>query len=80
MKKSPLREKLREVDALEAWQKIMGPNIMYRTEKLYMKEGVLHIKVDSSIIKHDIFMMRNHILRNINEHLKEDVVKEIVLD
>ncbi|QZE13651.1 DUF721 domain-containing protein [Halosquirtibacter laminarini] len=80
LKKSPLQHKLKEVEALEAWQQIMGPNIMERTQKLYMKEGVLHVKLDSSIIKHDVYMMRNHIIRNINEHLKQEVVKEIKIE
>ncbi|MDC1105476.1 DUF721 domain-containing protein [Prolixibacteraceae bacterium] len=80
LKNSPLNDKLKEVEALKAWQKIMGPNIMDRTQKLYMKSGVLHIKVDSSIIKHDIYMMRSHIMRNINSHLKAEIVTEIVLD
>ncbi|QZT38815.1 DUF721 domain-containing protein [Halosquirtibacter xylanolyticus] len=80
LERSPLNDKLKEVEALAAWQKIMGPNIMERTQKLYMKSGVLHIKVDSSIIKHDIYMMRNHIMRNINNHLKAEIVKEIVLE
>jgi predicted nucleic acid-binding Zn ribbon protein len=74
-----LKKKFDETSILNAWPEIMGPTIASRTTSLYIKDRKLFIKVESSVIKHELMLMRNQILERLNEYVGQTVVEEVVL-
>lgn len=72
------RNKLDAARAIEAWPEIAGPTINDITESVWMRNGILNIKLRSSAWRHQLHMQREGWLERINKHLGQEVVDEIV--
>lgn len=79
LKESKFDRKLAEVDAVSSWEFIIGKPIARATTNIFIRNETLHIHLNSSIIRNELFMMRNDIIRAVNDHAGRIIVKEIVL-
>lgn len=79
LKESKFDRKLAEVDIVSSWESIIGRPIARATTNIYIQNGVLHIQLNSSIVRNELFMMRNEIIKAVNEHAGRAVVSGIVL-
>ncbi len=79
LKESKFDKKLAEVDAVNSWESIIGKPIARATSNIYIQNGTLHVHLKSSIVRNELFMMRNDIIRAVNDHAGREIVKEIVL-
>jgi len=79
LKESKFDRKLAEVDAVGSWESIIGKPIARATTSIYIKNETLYIHLSSSIVRNELFMMRNDILRAVNNHAGTPIVKAIVL-
>ena len=71
--------KLDVVRLENSWDKIVGKVIAAHTQKLSVKDRVLYIRLDSSVIRNELMMAKSTLIRNINEEMGEDVIEEIVI-
>ena len=71
--------KIAEIEAVNLWESIIGPQIARATSSIYIKDGTLFIHLKSSIVRNELFMMRNDIIQAINQRIGKVVVKAIVL-
>lgn len=71
--------KLKEVNIVSRWEDLMGKTIASRTDSIYIKNGVLYIHVSSAILKNELVMMRNLIIKRINESAGEKLVDRVVI-
>lgn len=74
-----LQRKFDETALIAAWPELMGPAIANRTKEIYIRDKKLFIRVESSVIKNELVMMRSQILEKMNEQAGETVIEEIVL-
>ena len=74
-----LEPKLKEASVIKLWEGITGKVISARTKKIYLKEGMLHIYVTSSVVKNELMMLRESLCSQLNSRAGEVVVKEIVV-
>ncbi len=79
LKESKFDRKLAEVDAVGSWESIIGKPIARATTSIYIKNETLYIHLSSSIVRNELFMMRNDILRAVNNHAGTPIVKAIIL-
>ena len=79
LKESKFDRKLAEVDTVGSWELIIGKPIARATSSIYIKNETLYIHLNSSIVRNELFMMRNDIIRAMNNHAGRAIVKEIVL-
>ena len=79
LKESKYDRKLAEVDAVSSWEFIIGKPIARATTSIYIKNETLYVNLSSSIVRNELFMMRNDIIRAVNDHAGRVIVKEIVL-
>ena len=73
-----LRRKFDETSLIAAWPEMMGKAIASRTTQMYVRERRLFIKVDSSVVKNELVMIRSQILDKMNERAGNKVLDEIV--
>ncbi len=57
----------------------MGVAIANRTKELYIRQKKLFVRVESSVIKNELMMMRSQIIEKMNEQAGGEVIVEIVL-
>lgn len=79
LKESKFDRKLAEVDAVSSWESIIGKPIARATTSIFIKNETLYVNLSSSIVRSELFMMRNDIIRAFNEHAGRTIVKAIVL-
>ncbi|MGK6352169.1 DUF721 domain-containing protein [Parapedobacter sp. DT-150] len=74
-----LRRKYDETALLAAWPDLMGNAIANRTRQLYIRDKKLFVKVESSVIKNELLLMRSQIIGRMNEHVGHVVIEDLVV-
>ena len=77
LKETPLRRKLLERRLIESWGEIMGKPVARATNKLYIRDGILYVHLNSSVLRNELFMLRDEIITKLNQQAGEDVIKDI---
>ncbi|MCZ4242633.1 MULTISPECIES: DUF721 domain-containing protein [Pedobacter] len=73
-----LRRKFDETSILAIWPEIMGTAIANRTTQIYIHDKKLFIRIESSVIKNELLMVRQGIIQKLNDHAGSIVITEMV--
>lgn len=73
-----LRRKFDETSILSIWPEIMGTAIANRTKQIYIHDKKLFLRIESSVIKNELIMVRQGIIQKLNEHAGSEVITEMV--
>ncbi|MGK7390888.1 MAG: DUF721 domain-containing protein [Candidatus Cyclobacteriaceae bacterium M2_1C_046] len=79
LEKSRLNQKFNEAKLIEAWSQLMGPTITRYTEKIFIKDRVLYLKISSPALRHELSMSKNKILELFSKNIGENVVLDVRL-
>lgn len=74
-----LRRKFDETALIAAWPQLMGKAIANRTKQLYIRDRKLFVRVESSVIKNELLLMRSQIIGRMNEHVGQVVIEDLVV-
>jgi predicted nucleic acid-binding Zn ribbon protein len=74
-----LGSKLSEVGVINSWEEIVGKAISSRTTRIYIKDHVLYVHLNSSVVRNELLMLREVLKQKLNEKAGAEVVKDIVL-
>lgn len=74
-----LQTRLAEARAAGSWGKVVGKLIAKYTRNVFVRDGILYVRIDSSVIKNEIDYSRKKIIDEINEGVGDEVIKEIKL-
>ncbi len=78
-KEMNIENKLKEVQIIQTWGEIVGKAIAKHTSRVYIKESVLYIHLDSPVVRNELLMIKGVIKERINERAGEDLVTEVIL-
>ncbi|MGQ1946593.1 DUF721 domain-containing protein [Geofilum sp. OHC36d9] len=70
---------LRETRVIQAWPKVMGPAVARITTQLHFKNGNLFVSLNSSIIRSELLMHKDHIIESLNKEAGGKIVFDIIL-
>jgi len=79
IKEMHLEGKLNEVSVINSWEETVGKAIASRTTKIYIKDQVLYVYLNSSVVRNELLMLRQALREKLNERAGAEVVKDIVL-
>ena len=68
-----------ELKIIQSWPKVVGPFIASHTIDLSIKDGRLFVRVDSDALRSELSYSKSLLLKNLNEQVGKEIVKEIVL-
>jgi predicted nucleic acid-binding Zn ribbon protein len=74
-----LGSKLSEIGVINSWEEIVGKAISSRTTRIFFKENVLHVHLNSSVVRNELLMLRETLKQKLNEKAGSEIVKDIVL-
>ena len=73
-----LRRKFDETSILSVWPEIMGTAIANRTKQIYIHDKKLFLRIESSVIKNELVMVRQGIIQKLNEHAGTEVITDMI--
>jgi predicted nucleic acid-binding Zn ribbon protein len=79
LRENKLDIRLKERKVIESWEELMGKTISRATKKIYIKESKLFVVTSSSVVRSELHMLRQEIVRKLNEKAGEEVITELVL-
>ena len=79
IKEMNLNGKLSEVGVINSWEETVGKAISSRTSKIYIKDHVLFVHLNSSVVRNELLMLREALKEKLNEKAVSEVIKDIVL-
>jgi len=74
-----LEDKLMEVNLVNSWEEMVGKAIASRTSKVYIKDQVFYIRLNSSVVRNELMMLREALREKLNEKAGKELIREIVL-
>lgn len=72
-----LEGKIKEMDVIEAWPELMGPAVARRTKSIYLKGQKLHVTIDSSVMREELFKGKQIIIDRINEYAGKALINDV---
>ena len=79
IKEMNLGGKLSEVAVINSWEEIVGKAISTRTTKIFIKDHILYVHLNSSVVRNELLMLRETLREKLNEKAGSEVIKDIVL-
>lgn len=73
-----IKQRYDETGIIAAWPNLVGKSVANRTKELFIHNKKLYLRIESSVIKNELMMIRTQIIEKINEEVKTSLVEEIV--
>ena len=73
-----LESPLNEYRLVQAWKEVVGPVITRYTSNLYIKNQILYVHLTSSVLRQELMMGRDLLVRNLNEQVGAQVIVNII--
>jgi predicted nucleic acid-binding Zn ribbon protein len=73
-----IKKRYDETGIITAWPEFVGKSVANRTKEIYIHDKKLFLRIESSVIKNELVMMRSQIIDKINNEAKTVLVEEII--
>ena len=73
-----IKRKFDETGIIANWPQFVGKAVANRTKELFIHDKKLFLRIESSVIKNELMMMRAQIIDKINEEAKGIIIDEII--
>lgn len=70
---------LDQVRAAEAWTSVMGPGVDKYTRKVRLEGGILHVYLDSSVLREELSLGSTRIIEMMNQALGRELIEHLRL-
>jgi len=77
LRQQGLETPLNEYRLVDAWKDVVGP-VITRYTNLFIKNQVLYVSLSSSVIRQELMMGREMLIRNLNAQVGSQVIVNIV--
>lgn len=74
-----LQDGILESRIIQSWAKITGKVISKHTEKIYIRNKKLYLKLDSPALKNELSFAKEKLISLINKEAKQVAIEEIIL-
>ena len=69
--------KLKEVDIVASWKELMGGAVAQRTTSIYIKNRVLFVHIDSSVMREELAHGKALIIERVNERYETPAIDDL---
>lgn len=74
-----LRGKILEIRVQRGWKELFGPMVAQYTRELFVKNGVLYVSLNSSVLRNELVLCRDQMVKSLNDYAGSEVIREIVI-
>lgn len=79
LKEQGLDVKLKELELIKTWEKVIGKNVSNATTNLYIKNRKLFVQVRSSIVRNELMLIKTGLIQALNKEVGEKIIDDIVV-
>lgn len=79
LKDNKLESGLNQVSVVEAWKNVMGNGVNNYTKSVTLRNSTLYVELTSAVLREELSYGKDKIIKIINEELRRDIVKEVIL-
>lgn len=72
-----LESKMKEIEVINAWPELMGPAVAHRTVELKIRNKLLILKLDSSVMREELMNGKSIIINRVNEYAGFPIISDI---
>jgi len=73
-----LKRRFDETAVISGWSELVGKPVANRTKEIFIHDKKLFLRIESSVVKNELMMMRNQIIDKINDEAKTILIEEII--
>src|SRR5476651_1538112 len=73
-----IKKRYDETGVIANWPQLVGKPVANRTKELFINNKKLFLRIESSVIKNELMLMRSQIIDKINDEAKGVLVEEII--
>lgn len=74
-----LQHGINQIQVKDAWQNLMGKGVNNYTQDVILKRDTLYVSLTSATLREELSYGKTKIIAMLNEELKREVIKTIVL-
>ena len=79
MKRYGADEKIAENRLISAWGELLGKTVGKYSRNLYIRNRKLYVTVNSSIVKVELQMIKDQLIKRLNEKAGKDIIDQIII-
>lgn len=79
LKALKIDDKLKEVQLIKSWDDVVGKTIARSTNDIYIRNRKLFVTLNSSVIRNELFMLRDGLKKALNDKAGAEIIDEIIL-
>ena len=73
-----IKRRFDETAVVAHWPDLVGKAVANRTKELYIHQKKLFLRIESSVIKNELILMREQIMGKINSEAGDILVEDII--
>ena len=74
-----LSRQFKEREVCQVWPDVVGGMIASRTKSVSISEGRLFVAFTSAVVRNEIMMVKDGLIKALNDKLGEQIIKDIVI-
>ena len=74
-----LYNQYKEQEVYSVWPEVVGGMIASRTRKMEVVNGKLFVSFTSAVVKNEIMMVKEGLVKSLNNRIGRDVIKELII-
>ncbi len=79
LRRDGLDTAMAEQRALYMWPEIVGPGVNRYTTRRYVEHGVMHVYLNSAVLKNELSFHRSSLIEQLNRAAGSNVITQLVL-
>ena len=79
LKSYNLDKKYNEFKVINGWEELMGKAIASRTKEIFINKKVLHLKLESSVLRNELSHSKEVLINKVNDFAGFEMINDIVL-
>jgi predicted nucleic acid-binding Zn ribbon protein len=73
-----IKNRYDETGIINLWPELVGKSVANRTKEIFIRDKKLFVRIESSVIKNELLLMRSQIIEKINTDAGSNLVEEII--
>ena len=73
-----IKRRYDETGIKSSWPELVGKSVANRTKEIYIHDKKLFLRIESSVIKNELILMRTQIIDKINNEANTVLIEEII--